>query len=99
MNCPGKEVENTMYELQPKTKKNIEACLALEFDDIVKIDSSDELQWVESIRKSKVEFPSTRDTRKNSRGNPLLSRRRLRTMAEIDKGLAEIVKRNKKRRR
>ena len=73
-----------MYVLRSETQQNLEACIAIPFSTVTAMDSSD------GHRKLKPVFPSKRDLRKIGRGNPLLARRRFRTMEEVDKGLAAI---------
>ena len=73
-----------MYMLKSETQKNIEACVAVPFSTIIAMDSSDE------HRKIEPKFPMKRDLRKIGRGNPMLARRRIRTMEDVDKGLAAI---------
>ena len=73
-----------MYMLKSETQQNIEACVAMPFSTIIAMDSSAER------RNIKLKFPAKRDLRKIGRGNPMLARRRFKTMEDVDKGLAAI---------
>jgi len=88
------KVRCTMYTLRSETKQNIEACVSLSFSKLVDMDYDCERHLIKSTKGDQIIFPSKRDLRKIGRGNPLLARRRFRTMAEVDKRLTEIVNAN-----
>ena len=79
-----------MYALKQKTKQNIETLLLLNFSDIVEMDYDDELHLLKPVDGDTIKFPTKRDNRKFSRGNPLLTRRRFKTIEEVNRKLTEI---------
>lgn len=79
-----------MFELSQETKNNISACLGIPFEEIYNWDyESDHSKGKE------VKFSKSRDRRRPVRGNPLLSRGRIRTMEDVDKRLHHIANSNK----
>jgi len=79
-----------MFALKETTKRNIEKTVGIPFQEIVGLDAEDEIKV--------AIFSTKRDPRKIGRGNPLLSRRRIRTIETVDSRLTEIVNEAAKRR-
>jgi hypothetical protein len=79
-----------MYTLKSITKHNIETCVSLSFSELVDMDYDDEINLLKPVNRGEITFPAKRDFRKIGRGNPLLARRRFRTMEEVDRRLSEI---------
>lgn len=71
-----------IFKLAPLTRKNIEKTVHVPFDEIV-------LSGEKIVNKD-VKFSKKRDLRKVGRGNPLLSRRKIRTMEDVLKKLERI---------
>lgn len=72
-----------MY-LNNETKKILERAIGKSIVDISKMNIEDEIKFVESKFGSPPHFSQIMDKRVQGRGNPLLSRRRICTMEEID---------------
>jgi hypothetical protein len=77
-----------MIGLQTKTvlAKN----LGLSFDEIIKLSHTDEIKFVEARIGKPLDFSHKQDSRKLGRGNPLLARKRIKTMSEINKRLDSL---------
>lgn len=79
-----------MPMISERTKNNICSTIGLNFDELVNLDFEDEIAFVTEKNNRKPVFPTDIDKRKFGRGNPLLSRRRLKTIEDVDKGLKKI---------
>lgn len=78
-----------MY-LKSKVIKALEASIGTSILNLSKMDADEELKFVESrIGKTPV-FLKRADSRMQGRGNPLLVRRRICTMEDIDKKIMEM---------
>lgn len=73
-------------KLNKSTRANVEKCVGEQFDVIIMATPGSE----ERVVKKNIVFSKTRDLRKIGRGNPLLSRRRIRTIDEINEMLKRI---------
>ncbi len=60
------------------------------YNDFIKMSPLAERKVVEDITHRHLSVPSKRDYRKVGRGNPLVARRRVKTIKDVDKGLSEI---------
>lgn len=69
------------FELNAITKKNIEKVTGVSYND---------LMWSYDSSQSKNIFSSKRDLRKIGRGNPLLSRRKIRTITTVNERLERM---------
>lgn len=69
------------FELNTITKKNIEKVTGISYND---------LMWSYDSSQSKSIFSSKRDLRKIGRGNPLLSRRKIRTITTVNERLERM---------
>ena len=79
-----------MYSLNSKTKKSIEDSFSMPLEKIIELDHEEGTRLIESVTSKKLVFSNKRDSRKVGRGSPYLSRKRLRTIEEVDRKLAEI---------
>lgn len=66
--------------LSELTKKNISSCIGKPFGEIVTIEPDDE----KNVIYRKVCFSKKRDIRKTGRGNPLLARKKIRTLEDVE---------------
>lgn len=66
--------------LNELTKKNISSCIGKPFGEVIAIEPDDE----KNLIRGKVIFSKRRDIRKLGRGNPLLARKRIRTLEEVE---------------
>lgn len=64
--------------------------LGKQYEDIVNMDSDDEISYIQKKNNRKLIFSNLVDKRKVGRGNPLLSRRRVKTIDKVNKGLSRI---------
>lgn len=62
----------------------------LDYNDFIQMSPMAEKQVVERITRRRLKMSSKRDFRRIGRGNPLIARRRIKTIEEVDKGLSEI---------
>lgn len=79
-----------MKMLQEKTKQNLEYLLGVSLNELDGLDLDAELEHIENRSKKSISFSKKRDKRKVGRGNPLLSRKRYRTMSKVNQGLDKI---------
>lgn len=85
-----------MFALKNETKLNMEKILGIKLDYLDNLTVSEEFEEISNSGKNqrksshKISFSSKRDLRKLGRGNPLLTRRRFKTMEDVDKGLDKI---------
>lgn len=80
-----------MFSLSEKTKKNIERTIQITFDNLVMLTSEEEKHQVEKITGSKLVFSKERKQGIFGRGNPLLSRRQIKTMDDVDQGINHLL--------
>lgn len=76
-----------MIELNEETKSNLEYLLGITLKDLEQLDVSEEIVYLEQRGAGKLSFAKKRDLRKAGRGNPLLARKRIRTMEDVNKRL------------
>lgn len=62
----------------------------VEYNDFIQMSPIAEKKVVEDITHHQLSVSSKRDYRRVGRGNPLIARRRIRTIEDVDKGLSEI---------
>ncbi|MBO5364670.1 MAG: hypothetical protein J6A56_04320 [Clostridia bacterium] len=79
-----------MIILKDETKTNLEYLLGLKLEELEKMDVDEEISTLEKTEARKIRFSKERDFRKIGRGNPLLARRRMRTMDDVNKGLDKM---------
>lgn len=79
-----------MYKINKSSQKIIERMLGKQYKDIVNMDSDDEIAYIQKKNNRKLKFSNLVDKRKVGRGNPLLSRRRVKTIDKVNKGLSRI---------
>lgn len=85
-----KEEENFMPIISERTKNNMCSTIGLNYDEIINLDFDDEIAFVTKKNNKKPVFSNDTDKRKFGRGNPLLSRRKIKTIEEVDCGLKRI---------
>ena len=79
-----------MKQLSNNTKANLESLLGITLPMLDSLDVPSEIAFVDKQLKTKVSFSKKRDRRKIGRGNPLLARKRFRTMDAVNRGLDNI---------
>ena len=73
-----------MY-LSTRTKNSLERIIGTTLEQVSKMDLAQELAYIKEKTGKDVVFPRKMDYRMLSRGNPLIVRRRICTMKDIDK--------------
>lgn len=76
-----------MYTLSEKTRKLLEQQTKTSYAKLTEMTLDEELTYVKGITGKKVVFSKKRKENVFGRGSPLISRRLLRTMDDVDKGL------------
>lgn len=72
--------------LSKETQKNISKVIGADYTSIVAYEPFEEIHLVGK----NVIFSKKRELKKIGRGNPLLARHKIRTMADVDKKLSRI---------
>lgn len=85
-----KEEGYYMPVISNKTKENICTVIGLGFDELTNMDFEQEIEFVTKKNHSKPVFPNKPDIRKRGRGNPLISRRRVNNIENVNARLAKI---------
>ena len=80
-----------MYSMSQRTKEAIEETVGLPIQKISMMSVSDEKQWIEKTTKKELVFSCKKHYGIIGRGNPLLARKIIRTMAYIDNKIAIIT--------
>lgn len=75
-----------------KTKLAVENLTGLTIRQINSMDFEEEKLFIEKKNKKSLKFSGKKDNKIFGRGNPLLARRRIRTIESIDKRLDELIK-------
>ena len=82
---------NSMYNMSSKTKRAIEETVGLPLQKISSMSVLEEKQWIEKTTKKEVVFSRNRHYGIIGRGNPLLARKKIRTMSYVDDKIARII--------
>lgn len=86
--CYTKDVY--MPEIQETTKRNLSKIVGLDYEEILKMDTVKEIAYVESRIGKPIVFSTRRTRQRIGRGNPLLARRKFRTLEEVEKKLGKV---------
>ena len=78
-----------MY-LNQRTRDTLERIIGKSADDLKKMDLIEEKSFVEEKTGKKLIFSKKMDSRMTGRGNPLIIRRRISTMSDIDQMIARM---------
>ena len=76
-----------MYTINKTSQAIIGEVLGKDYNEIVNMDYDEEIQYIQKINHKKLKFSTIIDKRKVGRGNPLLSRKKIRTIDKVNKGL------------
>lgn len=79
-----------MQKIKSRTKRNIEHSIGLPMSKITNMSIEEEIEYIEKKSGKKVVFQKTKDSRKMSRGNVLLSLGRIMTINDVNKKLDKI---------
>lgn len=80
-----------MYSISEVTKENMERVIGLKIAQLNNMTAEEEKTWVEQRCKQKIVFSKIRHPHVVGRGNPLVSRRRIRTLADVDARSKEVI--------
>lgn len=78
-----------MY-LKAETKASLESILGKTLKEISEMDFDEEVRFVEKKTKKPLIFSKKVDSRMSGRGNPLITRRKITTIQEVDKKMSEL---------
>ena len=78
-----------MY-LNQRTRDTLERIIGKSADDLKKMDLIEEKSFVEEKTGKNLIFSEKMDSRMTGRGNPLIIRRRISTMSDIDQMIARM---------
>lgn len=78
-----------MY-LNQRTRDTLERIIGKSADDLKKMDLIEEKSFVEEKTGKNLFFSKKMDSRMTGRGNPLIIRRRISTMSDIDQMIARM---------
>lgn len=73
-----------MYKVSDVAKLNIEKTVGLKIDEIVNMSFDEQQQWVNNRTKSKLKFSKIHKRGVVGRGNPLLARKKIRTINDLN---------------
>lgn len=80
----------TRFRLSERTKKNISSSVAAPFERIVTLSLDEEICLVSQKHGEKIVFSKKRNGSRVGRGNPLLARKKIRTIQDIEKKIAKV---------
>lgn len=80
-----------MYTMSALTKENVERVIGMKIGQLNNMTAEEEQAWVKKRSNQKIVFSKTRRHRVIGRGNPLVSRRKIRTLADLDARSKEII--------
>lgn len=78
-----------MY-MKAETKASLESILGKKLEEIANMDFDEEVRFVEEKTKKALNFSKKTDFRMSGRGNPLITRRKIITMQDVDKKMSEL---------
>ena len=79
-----------MIALKSETKTNLENLLGLKLNQLDDLGVREEIAYIEKNLPRNIFFSKRKDTRKIGRGNPLLARKRMRTMKYVESRLDNL---------
>lgn len=74
-----------MYTLSQTTKNNIERVIGIPFEQIKAMTAKEEKEWVNKRCKEHLKFSKHRRYGIIGKGNPLIARKKIRTLKDLDK--------------
>lgn len=74
-----------MYTISQTTKSNIEREIGTSLENIRNMTATEEQNWIEIKQKSEIRFSKKRRYGIIGRGNPLIARKKIRTLKDIEK--------------
>lgn len=81
----------TVFELSERTKRNISNCVGVPFEQIIGLTPEEEVQAASRKRGGgEIVFSRKRRRGRMGRGSPLLARKKIRLISEVDKKIARV---------
>ncbi|MCD8049391.1 MAG: hypothetical protein LUG52_07300 [Clostridia bacterium] len=74
-----------MYKMSDEVRAALEKSIGIDLGTLNKMSIDEQKQWVENKTGKKLVFRKDRKKYIIGRGNPLLSRRKIRTMEDVDR--------------
>ena len=78
-----------MY-LKAETKVSLESILGKPLREVSEMDFEEEVRFVVEKTKKPLVFSKKVDSRMSGRGNPLITRRKIATMRDVDRKMSEL---------
>lgn len=79
-----------IFEMSERTKKNISACVGVPFERIVRLSLDEEIGLASQKHGGKIVFSKKRSSRRVGRGNPLLARKKISTIQDVEEKIAKV---------
>lgn len=74
-----------MYSISSETKRNLELSIGTSLDELHNMSADEEKRWIENKIGKDLKFRKKRKFGVIGRGNPLLSRRKIRTIDDLNR--------------
>lgn len=74
-----------MYTISEKTRANIERVVGISVEKLRNMNAKEERSWIEDKKKERLLFSKRRRYGIIGRGNPLISRKKIRTAEDLDR--------------
>ena len=81
---------NDMYNISNTTKKNLERSIGMSLEEFSKMTADEERYWIGNKTNNKISYSKKRRHGVIGRGNPLLARRKIRTIDDLVRKSREL---------
>lgn len=83
----------SIFKLNERTKRNISACVGVPFEELMDLSLDEEVALAEKMRGGeKIVFSRERRGDRVGRGSPLLVKKKIRTMDDVNKKIDKITR-------
>lgn len=83
----------SIFKLNERTKKNISACVGVPFEELMDLSLDEEVALAEKMRGGeKIVFSKESRRGRVGRGSPLLVKKKIRTMDDVDEKIGKIAR-------
>lgn len=79
-----------IFGLSKRTKKNISSSVGASFEQIVALSLDEEIRLASRKHGGRIVFSKKRNSNRVGRGNPLLARKKIRTIQDVEKKIAKV---------
>lgn len=80
----------SIHGLSKRTKDNLSACVGTPFERIVGLSLDEEISLASQKHGSGIVFSKKRSSMRVGRGNPLLARKKIKTIKAVDKKIKKV---------